>query len=98
MPDKRQYDATLPGARDPDVGSGGVPAGGGRKRRYGTLKVPNGQRPTFVVWDYYGTEQTRWAPLADLRPLPLGSSVLQRVSESAVSLSRICLKLVQVWR
>jgi hypothetical protein len=62
MPDNRQYEATFPAARDPDLGSGDIPAGGDCKRGFVTLKVPIGQRPTFVVWDYYGSEQARWAP------------------------------------
>ena len=59
MADNRQYEATY-GGRDPDLGSGDLPPGAGCKRGFVTLKVPQGQRPAFVLWDYSGTEQARW--------------------------------------
>jgi len=61
MPDNRQYASTY-GGRDPDLGSGDIPPSGGCKRGFVTLQLPAGQRPSFVLWDYPGTEQARWAP------------------------------------
>ncbi len=58
--DNRRYDASF-GAREPTLGSGDLPAGSGCVRGWVSFEVPQGQRPTTLLWDYFGWEQSRWA-------------------------------------
>jgi hypothetical protein len=60
MPDNRRYD---PGStvREPSLGSGTLPAGGGCTRGWVSFEVPVGQRPVFVVWDYSNFVETKWS-------------------------------------
>jgi hypothetical protein len=59
MADNREYDSTI-SVKDPDLGSGDLPAGSGCKRGYVTLSIPQGQQPTALLWDYSGWQLTTW--------------------------------------
>ncbi|MFZ6002871.1 MAG: hypothetical protein ACOYXM_02960 [Actinomycetota bacterium] len=60
MADNRVYDDAFGTAREPDLSSGDIPAGGGCRRGYVTLSVPAGQQPVAILWDY-GGRQAEWA-------------------------------------
>jgi hypothetical protein len=63
--DNRVYTNAFSSARDPQFGSGDLPAGAGCIRGFVTIEVPVGQRPTYLLHDYPGWELTRWVvPIA----------------------------------
>jgi hypothetical protein len=57
--DNRVYTGAFGNARDPDIGSGDIPANGGCRRGYSTLSMPVGQQPVAILWDY-GGRQAEW--------------------------------------